>query len=187
MLFGTQCLTTCPSKYVDNSTTNVCDNCPHGCQTCSASLSCLTCSPGYFMNSTTCVRICPIGQYPANVLTGSNTERLCQMCETGCTRCINSTFCLACQSNFTLFGFHCSSNQQDYYEWENGTYEECPSHCLNCRHQICTRCASTWILSQGLCVQNCPSNKFMKTVRVYKTDGTLEYTHDECKWRDPLC
>ena len=81
--------------------------------------------------------------------TSNVTVNLCGMCSAGCTRCISSSFCLRCQSGLTLFNFQCSSTQQNYYEWNNGSFLRCPAYCITCRHRVCSRCDSGWVLDQG--------------------------------------
>jgi len=101
-------------------------------------------------------------------------------------RCISSTFCLDCQSNYTLFNFTCSTTVQNYYEWTNGSFRKCSPNCIKCRHQICTRCAAPWVLNQGECFLSCPAEKIVKTITNYN-NGVYGGSYDVCVWKNPLC
>ena len=181
VLSGSSCVSNCSiGQYLGSNLT--CLKCPYGCSSCD-STACSTCISGFYLsNLTDCVRVCPSGYYPE-----VSSVSFCDSCSIGCTRCVNSVFCLSCQAQYTLFNFQCSSNQQDYYQWSNGRYKRCPSYCITCKHQVCQRCQSGWILDQGLCVSTCPNNKYSKTINVYNTNNSLSYSHEECHWKDPLC
>lgn len=63
------CLTTCPTKYYQDTILNTCQPCHLACNTCTGPTytECLSCDTGYYLlGATTCVlpADCPTGTYP---------------------------------------------------------------------------------------------------------------------------
>ena len=103
------CVSVCNSEYYLSN--NQCVRCALGCQTCSSSLICFTCSSGYYFvpstnnsNSGSCVRLCPSGSFPT---LNSGNLTVCSPCASGCQRCKDANFCMECSDEYYAFNFTC--------------------------------------------------------------------------------
>lgn len=119
VLAGSSCLSSCAERQYLNTSANRCEMCPEGCAYCTQSRVCTQCYSGFYMHNQTnnCVRLCPSSLFPyiSTSMTNGIPENYCVSCSPGCIRCINATFCLLCDHNYTLFNFQCTVNNQNYY------------------------------------------------------------------------
>lgn len=95
----------------------------------------------------------------------------CFACAGLCYTCVNSTFCLSCNSNF-LFNGNCVSNSQcpqSYFaDIKTLSCLACSSPCLSCQFSAtyCTACSSsssTPYLLNNTCVSSCTSTLYYAT------------------------
>lgn len=158
-LFGSKCLTTCPSGYfsalVTNSTSNVatynCTLCSQHCLSCNgrSQYNCLTCKEGYFLMENMCLDSCPVGSYP------NSATRTCTSCPVSCTQCTSFSNCSVCAQNFTLT----NTNQCT----ANSTTTCNASFCMIClpgSTQACEKCVSGYNLLNQTCLSNCPERTY---------------------------
>jgi hypothetical protein len=66
-LEGSSCRTSCSSTYLfANTTSGLCETCPNPCVTCNYAnsiIKCLSCAAGFLYNGSSCVFLCPWGEY----------------------------------------------------------------------------------------------------------------------------
>jgi hypothetical protein len=103
---ATNC-TACNSTYYLKSTsvsTNTCLPCPPGCQVCqNQSSQCITCQSSLMMlANTSCVGVCPSGQYP-------NASQ-CLPCQLPCTECTDQNYCTQCSQGMILNDGICTNS-----------------------------------------------------------------------------
>ena len=97
---GTSCLTTCPTGYFGNQTTNACSACNSTCLTCSGPTSgeCTSCGTGTFLNPYTnsCNATCPEGTYK------TVSPNRCNICDPGCVLCTGAgnSNCVGCRPGY---------------------------------------------------------------------------------------
>ena len=118
----------CKNTFYLNSS-NVCSQCPSGCDVCSSATVCNTCSMGYFMNGSSCS--------PCNFTN-----------ETGCSACgSDGITCSACSSGFYLNGSSTPS------------CAACTSNCLSCNSSGCSACNNGFYMTAAnTCVKSCPTD-----------------------------
>jgi hypothetical protein len=112
-LYDGQCVSVCPQgTFIYGS---YCERCPFGCQVCSNSTICYSCTPGYFFSQFSCKRLCPSGTFPSlfnlssiSALTSNTTSfasinqtaylnSSCLPCSQDCTRCLDLLTCFECK------------------------------------------------------------------------------------------
>ncbi|KAL4507260.1 hypothetical protein ABPG72_002053 [Tetrahymena utriculariae] len=137
-----------------------CILCPTGCSTCTSNLNCSSCSAGYIQYQTTCVQSCPSG-YSRLI---QNGVYVCGICDPKCQTCDTlSTICTSCYPYTYLYNQTCVIKSQipEGYYGDNTTWtaQPCMNYCAACSYQsLCTQCASSAVIYQGVCYANCPSN-----------------------------
>lgn len=159
-----------------------CYQCSSQCLTCIQTVStCLLCAANfyYFPANLTCSLICSYYILAANLSTSNNNECTvtcpaatypsspnCLACPTGCSLCLNASFCSQCIST--------------YYFYSNFCYNPCPaaapypigancimcniSLCLVCQNTThCRTCNDTYLLIQesntSSCISACPTGQ----------------------------
>ena len=160
-LYGTTCVSTCPSTTVAVSTASPpqCEDCGPNCKTCtSANVDvCLTCATGYFLYSSTCINTCPTGTYQS----GTN----CYSCDTTCLTCSgpNNNECTSCNTasatNGVLLNNYCVASCPSGYTTVSGVCTACTSPCLTCTVAAtqCVTCIAGDYLYNAKCYSSCPS------------------------------
>lgn len=111
---GWSCYQTCPSAYFQDANGINCTRCYPFCANCSGSYNiCSLCiSSGsftaYLYNGTTCMRVCPNGNYADN--NGSAGPNVCYPCNSSCSSCsVNASYCSSCISGYYLTDNSCSN------------------------------------------------------------------------------
>lgn len=165
-LLNGKCITTIPSGYAYDKTTNTVVQCNQVCASCLSTNKdqCISCagSFSYFIPSAmTCVASCPTGSFADPV------TKNCVTCNTPCQTCLSATKCSSClaKSDSNLYYF--------YYPAENKCLASCPDQitvamtstneciacdatCATCDKDIknCTSCPSSskQVLYQGKCI-----------------------------------
>jgi len=80
-LHNNSCLSSCPSTYWENTSTNTCDSCNDPCLTCDTNANdCLSCVDNTFYLSTnnSCGTTCPDGKWE------NSTGWICTACTSPC-------------------------------------------------------------------------------------------------------
>jgi proprotein convertase subtilisin/kexin type 5 len=164
-LEGNNCLTVCSSIYrFANSTSGNCETCPNPCITCAYqnnTMKCLSCAVGYLFNGSSCVFICPWGDY-GFFLNGTSA---CLGCSPACGSCyINSTVCSSCSTGFLLLSTDClaiSTCPSAYFT--NATYNQCIAchfPCATCTAlTTCTSCIRGSLYG-STCWNQCPTGYY---------------------------
>jgi proprotein convertase subtilisin/kexin type 5 len=148
--------------YLSNE--GLCTTCPiYGCSDCSTSAStCTLCKTGLYLQSNTCLDKCKNGFT-------SNTNRVCESCNTGCLNCeFPSKKCIKCDGNLLLFpDGTCMTKCPDGYYSQNGYCLSCIDQCLSCTNGLtCNQCkiSNARILYDGnfnyKCVEKCPDDYY---------------------------
>lgn len=154
-LYGTECLVTCPSGYLPNSSTLTCDTCSSNCLTCSStSTFCLSCSSPLLLKDNACVTTCPAdGTYIV-------TSTTCTACVSPCSTCTTTTStCTACVTGYLLSGSSCVTSCSSGTVNISGVCTACASPCKTCSTStlICSSCVSGYLLYSTTCVTTCPN------------------------------
>jgi proprotein convertase subtilisin/kexin type 5 len=179
-LYKGQCYFTCPiGTFVSEGK---CVECGMAyCQQCSNSSSCTVCSSssGAFLINSTCVLYCPAGTYK------SQEASECVACSTGCSLCLNSSYCSSCQSPLALYQAQCLSVCPNGAYTSNGICTPCPVGCYSCTSASnCSLCASGYLmLSSGsyyACVLSCPSGYFAAAMASTNFNNSYYYQCVTC-------
>lgn len=144
-----QCL--CSDGYYDDNSTMQCQGCNVACQICTTGLpnSCTVCSPLYYLliTATTCYSTCPEGYYNYQV------NFTCQPCSSFCLRCVNSSYCSACEVGKLLYQSKCVSicPGGTYANIDSTVCLDCPSGCFNCSgNSLCYSCFSKYYFNRDI-------------------------------------
>ncbi|OCH88251.1 hypothetical protein OBBRIDRAFT_693337, partial [Obba rivulosa] len=182
---GTACAKCASGFFLDSS--GNCEVCNLGCQQCAdGSGDCVTCESGFTQNAndpTSCVAtqsttssgtVCPDGSFSS----GSN----CTACSPECQTCSGPTSndCIICGAEKYSFNGSCvATDSNGVCEGSsmianNNKHEcdNCPAKCTSCKisgfsvastinQAQCTGCLPGFVLSQGQCVESCPSGTFL--------------------------
>ncbi|EIN07935.1 hypothetical protein PUNSTDRAFT_144417 [Punctularia strigosozonata HHB-11173 SS5] len=165
-----------------------CEVCALGCTDCAdSSGTCITCSSGFTQNAndrTQCVAtaaststgtVCPDGSF--------SNGTACQPCAATCQTCNGPTSndCIICGTgNYKLNGSCVSTDSNGVCEGTTGMVADnnkhecntCPAKCTGCKipnftvastidQAQCTGCLPGFVLSNGKCVESCPSATFL--------------------------
>ncbi|KAF8839870.1 growth factor receptor domain-containing protein [Paxillus ammoniavirescens] len=182
---GTQCAACASGFFLDSS--GNCEICQLGCSQCAdGSGDCITCKSGFTQDAndrtkcdatqqkTSSGTACPDGSYSS----GSS----CQACSPECQTCSGSTSndCIICASGTYSFNGSCVQTnsggacQGSSLIANNNKHEcdSCGSKCTSCQipnftvastidQAQCTGCLPGYVLSQGKCIESCPSSTFL--------------------------
>ncbi|KDR81943.1 hypothetical protein GALMADRAFT_114788 [Galerina marginata CBS 339.88] len=183
---GTACATCAPGFFL--TSTGDCQVCQLGCTQCSDGTgACLACKQGLTQDpndktkcdllpaATTTGTICPERSF--------STGAQCALCSPSCRSCTgpSSSECVVCASGQYLFNGSCvEANADGVCEGTNGMIADnnknecdgCGAKCTSCKipnftgastvNQLqCTGCLPGFFLSQGKCVETCPSGTFV--------------------------
>lgn len=182
-----------------------CDDChPHN------PASCTNCTQGFYslqkkiMGNVRCVRHCPVGFTPIMRNDGTklckDSQSKCQSVVPHCAKCLDSSRCRKCRSNFHAFfnksGMvcvrHCPKNLFAFNSSYFGKYCKKPlvecktvAHCSRCPDKInCRRCKPRYFklkmsaFANSTCVLSCPpgfAKKGRRCQRVTEDGCTDEY------------
>lgn len=188
------CENACPPRTVSSS--YVCVNCPEHCEQCLTPSYCKKCDDSYYLYASqcysecpegtyyyenTCVKTCPSGYY------GPSNSNTCLPCSTNCRTCsltsTNCTTCLPSSVYKNLNNYRCIRTcpngyfSEYYYQASYNTYlyrcTQCPNNCSKCDSKTkCTACVSTHYLSNGKCVEACPTGS--------QADTTTRICYEPC-------
>ncbi|CAF0849788.1 unnamed protein product [Adineta ricciae] len=176
------CVNECPVGYYKHEKqtieyqTNTCLPCSIGCTKCLDINDCRRCdeSKGYKLINGACVPTCQ----PRTFL--SNNQ--CDVCQTPCLTCSNSTSCLTCKDNLLLMNDQCVEEcPKGYYQYDQRCLQ-CHSICKTCKgpsEDDCKTCADgfTFNEKERKCLSLCSNgNYFDKNTNECKicTDNCLE-------------
>ncbi|KAL6308652.1 hypothetical protein BKA93DRAFT_523402 [Sparassis latifolia] len=182
---GTACAQCAPGYFLDSS--GNCEVCQLGCTECaSGSGDCITCKSGFTQNAndaTQCVAIqsatssgtvCPDS--------GFNNGTGCAACSPLCQTCNGPTSndCIICGAGTYSFNGSCvQTNNNGVCAGSNliannnkHECDTCPSKCTTCEYTTfntlstinqakCTGCLPGFVLSDGACVESCPTSTFL--------------------------
>ncbi|KAI0303293.1 insulin-like growth factor binding protein [Multifurca ochricompacta] len=182
---GTQCATCAPGFFLDGN--GNCAVCQLGCQQCAdGSGICVTCKQGFTQNAndrtkcdavqsvTNSGTVCPDGSF--------SNGASCQPCSASCSTCSGSTSneCIVCGNGQFSLGGSCVPTDGNgvcagsSMIANNNKHEcdSCPAKCTSCGipnfnvastiNQLqCKGCLPGFVLSNGLCVESCPSGTFL--------------------------
>ncbi|KZT11145.1 uncharacterized protein LAESUDRAFT_670810 [Laetiporus sulphureus 93-53] len=182
---GTACATCAAGFFLDSS--GNCEICGLGCTECADGTGdCITCSSGFSRSSddatecnalqqtTSSGTVCPDGSF--------SNGTTCVTCSTSCQTCNGATSndCIICASgSYKLNGSCVSTNSDGVCEnsvmiGNNNKFEcdSCPAKCTKCEiagfsaasttnEATCTDCVAGYVLSDGACVESCPSGTFL--------------------------
>ncbi|KAH7890062.1 growth factor receptor domain-containing protein [Phlebopus sp. FC_14] len=182
---GTQCATCASGFFLDSN--GSCEICQLGCSECADGTGdCITCKSGFTQDAndrtkcdasqqtTSGGTACPDGSFS----NGSS----CQTCSPECQTCTGSTSnnCVICASGSYAFNGSCVQTnsggvcQGSNLIANNNKHEcdTCGSKCTSCQisnfnvastidQAQCTGCLPGYVLSQGKCVESCPSGTFL--------------------------
>ena len=100
------CLNTCPTHTYPDAGTLICQTCDATCNACQSpgtAVSCMSCSSGSYLQSTSgpakCLATCPSHTYQ------DSSTNTCQTCDASCTNCQfpgTSSNCMSCPSGLFL-------------------------------------------------------------------------------------
>ena len=134
-----------------------CVPCNPKCARCwgTSNTQCFSCQKDYFLRNSSCTELMA-DCTPGFFLSSNNT---CELCNSNCSACLNSTFCLSCLSPLLYADGSCLSACPSNYFQSNATCVQCGDNCEMCTNQgVCTKCGSGAFLSSGRCVPACPAN-----------------------------
>ena len=131
------CVTVCPSGYTQSGP------------------KCIPKPPcyGYLLNGF-CYSTCPVGTYPIQANSTTNTAQSCANCSLDCRICISSTSCEQCNNNSVLHSTASTSACLSYcpvgYYNSSGICMQCPANCQACFWSVqnglvtCSLCTATY-------------------------------------------
>ncbi|RDB30292.1 Proprotein convertase subtilisin/kexin type 5 [Hypsizygus marmoreus] len=182
---GTECAK-CSSGFFSTSTGD-CKVCQLGCSQCTDGTGvCITCKPGFTQDTndrtkcippqsiTTTGQICPDGSF------SSGTS--CSPCSSSCETCTGGTSndCIVCGSGrYSINGACVAANSDGICDGSNfiadnnkKECDSCDAKCTSCKipnfngastvnQAQCTGCLPGFVLSNGKCLESCPSGTFI--------------------------
>ena len=128
----------CPTGYVGNPTSHLCEPCPPGCDSCTADLWCTQCGAGFYLFSGQCYTECPDGTF---ALEGFSL--LCEQCMEYCSLCTSIEDCSQCEPNY-------------YFNSVSKECVQCDFSCTKCDSSGCTVCNPGYFLLNRVCYSSCP-------------------------------
>jgi hypothetical protein len=105
-LYGQTCYLSCPSGTYTLTSSYTCQPCLAPCLTCSSQTACLSCTPSYYLEGTTCLTACS-----TTALFPNATSLACEACPNPCVTCqlLNSSvLCLSCSAGYLLSNGSCT-------------------------------------------------------------------------------
>ena len=154
-LYGNNCLLSCPTGYLANSTTNNCDVCVFNCTTCIANM---------YYSYGSCLTSCLSNEY-LNI-----TNNSCLYCDISCLTC-NGPYnnnCTSCPlEKYYSSGLCVASCENSQFVYNlNNTCMSCDSSCQSCvdfYNTNCSSCPEGKYFSYGSCVSQCDSSQYMNS------------------------
>lgn len=167
-------LNTASTLYTLNPTNNTCMACIQYCDVCISS-TCYSCQPNYLLRNITVnnsiIQLCDTAACPTGTYADYNTF-ICMSCSVNCNICVNSTYCLACNTGYVGYNGQCVTTCPANYiskaysfTYNGATYTynnyQCMlcssvySNCISCSSTTnrCIQCVSPYLLSTaGECV-----------------------------------
>lgn len=161
IFYNRQCLSTCPSRFYNQS--GLCASCVPPCYTCSSATSCLSCSYNYLLNST-CLSACPVGYYK------DEATLTCLACLPSCYTCASASSCTSCLSGCLYSGSclsSCPSLQFFRQTSSNGSFcscVQCIYPCSTCTSEsVCLTCLEGYYYN-GSCLIQCPTTYYANSL-----------------------
>jgi hypothetical protein len=161
-LTASDCSTCIDGYYRDTTAASVCIACPSPCYTCSVlnPSTCLSCNNGNFLDETSCISLCPSGEYAIESSwscnsCGSNCESCFSSANNACLSCISGTYflnntCISfCPATYYLYSSTCYliCPINTYAVDINYTCQSCQSNCEQCVSELyCDECSSAYNL-----------------------------------------
>lgn len=149
-----------------------CEPCAQGCKECSDDRDCTRSSDTYYLQLTQ--RVVQIDSVTTSV--ALNTYAMMpHRCPVPGKTCLNSTYMLSCEFNYTLTNGQCNktcnegclpgkcydtgicTQCNDTWGWWNNTCKKCPDNCqicevrVNSTETVCIQCESNYEVVNGLC------------------------------------
>lgn len=128
----------------------------------SSQASVLTCNPNQYISNGQCVGSCPSGFFP------DSSSRQCQTCSANCVSCFSASYCIICNTGFTMQGGVCTAS----------------STCPSTQYQYNSACVSSCPIgtyTQGSqCQRTCPANNYYLSQICYITCPTTLRTNEAC-------
>ena len=185
------CLTTCPTGYYANTTTQTCELCVTNCTDCiGSSTYCTVCDAGFGWTDYSCYNPCPSGYYME--ASGAN----CTACSLYCAECqTNSTTCTSCTMGGTYNAYllndsaltgTCETSCPISYYIENYSGAgpnmclACDTACLECtgNPSPCSQCQPNYYLFNSTTCENpCPTDTFASNA---SGTGKCHYCSIDC-------
>lgn len=147
-----ECVTDCPTGYVNDHSENLCLGCRDGCASCDyETTNCTTCTPSGrtpFFFKFDCLAECP-------ALVSIPGGRVCSECDPTCLTCEDSVDkCTSCEAYMRFDTFNnkcleaCLADIQ-IYDVENEKCETCEEKCSSCVGDVdtCTSCKDGYVLN----------------------------------------
>jgi hypothetical protein len=169
----------CPNGYYVNFVNNLnitCMTCNTTCTLCygATSTSCLACSTGYFLDSTSCSTSCSLNTTYQNTI-----SNICSVCNVPCLTCqpTNGSACTSCVVGFLnqpVCTLVCNSTSYPLLTSQIYICTLCPVQCATCYSDsinlICTSCVSPNLLyapnNSCITASNCPAGYYNDTVNL---------------------
>ena len=148
------CLPNCqPNEYWEVSSKK-CLQCPNYCSTCSNNNTCLSCIPGFSLQTNLCKIQCPVGTYQVD-------NNVCLPCHPNCNECAAYPTCTICkQPDAKVVEENCAksasgSDPFNYYAgYVQNTSQQCDSNCQSCTGSTdrnCTKCHNRFYKNGDIC------------------------------------
>ena len=159
ILQGNTCTDSCPpGQTVSNFE---CKPCIANCAECSDTVStCTKCLPGFYLDGTKCVAICPAKYY------GDPGTGVCTPCSSECVTCSYFDKCTSCPPERFLYNQTCFQECPELVTVPNGPIcEPCDTKCTTCitTPDTCLTCVDGFINYQQKCLSECPPGMFHDT------------------------
>ncbi|ELP89742.1 serine-threonine protein kinase, putative [Entamoeba invadens IP1] len=166
----------CDTSHYFDVTSKQCNACVENCLHCTTSDNCLQCKQGFYNTNNSCVALehCDYSYGEHCEVCASRyylEQGRCYECSDHCLNCMDSTRCVLCDIEYTLFNGNCvdtianckSQNPvqgcvecvDTYYLTLNSTCSQCPSECHTCSNATnCLTCAEDYYRDErNICVQ----------------------------------
>ncbi|EPS98400.1 hypothetical protein FOMPIDRAFT_1031549 [Fomitopsis schrenkii] len=182
---GTACATCAKGFFLDSS--GNCEICALGCEECANGTGdCITCGSGFTQSSndaTQCLAVqqttsggtqCPDGSFS----NGSSCEQCSSLCQT-CNGATSNNCIICATGSYKLNGSCVTTSSSGVCENSNmiannnkHECDSCPAKCTTCgipnfttastlNQAQCTGCLPGFVLSNGSCIESCPSGTFL--------------------------
>ncbi|KAF5907317.1 proprotein convertase subtilisin/kexin type 5-like, partial [Clarias magur] len=172
-LIGSECVESCPQSHY-HSEKSTCEPCAANCSICTSATHCVHCTSSFYSKDGVCIKLeCEGGKVD------DAAHEDCATCEEGCQKCLSArpAHCMSCLKGYYKLRTSCHKicPEKTYGDDTYMVCSPCDDNCINCDEAQCYLCEDGFLLSDGMCVNECEEG--------FYEDSTheCEPCHHECR------